>query len=232
METKKTTRADLESKKRIFLEIGLTVALVAVLTAFEWKTAASEATDLNMPASEAEYEVMVPITVSSPQLPPPPPPQIRALTDWIDIVEEEDPLANELDIIDIETTTNGTSNGPITLEQLGNIGTQDDELEPTVFVPAEDMPFFPNVQQWIGKHIKYPPIAAENGIYGKVYVQFVVEKNGSISNVKVIKGVDASLDKEAVRVIESMPKWTPGKQRGKAVRVSYTMPINFQLSGY
>lgn len=93
------------------------------------------------------------------------------------------------------------------------------------------MPKFPggNVQKWISKHIKYPMIAQENNIQGKVFVQFVIEKDGSVSNVKVTRSVDPSLDKEAIRVIQSMPKWTPGKQRQKPVRVSFTVPINFQL---
>ena len=94
------------------------------------------------------------------------------------------------------------------------------------------MPSFPggNVQKWISKNVKYPVLAMENGIQGKVYIQFVIEKDGSITDVKVVRGVDASLDKEAVRVVKAMPKWKPGKQRGKPVRVSYTLPINFQLS--
>ena len=94
------------------------------------------------------------------------------------------------------------------------------------------MPSFPggNVQKWIAKNVKYPVLAMENGIQGKVYIQFVIERDGSITDVKVLRGVDASLDKEAVRVVKAMPKWKPGKQRGKPVRVSYTLPINFQLS--
>lgn len=232
MEAKKTPKADLENKKNIFLEIGLMISLLAVFSAFEWKTAVPETSDFITVSTDPGDEIMVPITTFSLQQPPPPPPQLRPLTDWIDIVEDEDPFANELDISDITTTSNGTSNAPISIEDIGNIGTQSDELEPVVFVPSEDMPFFPDVQQWIAKHIKYPAIAAENGIYGKVYVRFIVEKNGSVSNVEIVKGVDPSLDKEAIRVIESMPKWTPGKQRGKAVRVSYNMPIKFQLTNY
>lgn len=80
------------------------------------------------------------------------------------------------------------------------------------------------------KNVKYPVLAMENGIQGKVFIQFVIERDGSITDVKVARGVDASLDKEAVRVVQSMPKWKPGKQRGKPVRVAYTLPINFQLS--
>ena len=93
------------------------------------------------------------------------------------------------------------------------------------------MPQFPggSVQKWIAKTVKYPMIAQENNIQGKVFVQFVIEKDGSVSDVKVARSVDPSLDKEAIRVVKAMPKWKPGKQRGKPVRVSYTVPINFQL---
>lgn len=100
-----------------------------------------------------------------------------------------------------------------------------------VFVVVETMPSFPggNPQNWIAKNIKYPAIAVENGIQGKVYVQFVIEKDGSITDVKVIRGIDASLDNEALRVIKTMPNWNPGKQKGHPVRVTYTMPIAFSL---
>lgn len=106
------------------------------------------------------------------------------------------------------------------------------ESGPDVFIVVETMPTFPggNPQNWIAKNIKYPAIAIDNGIQGKVFVQFVIEKDGSITDTKVIRGVDASLDNEALRVIKTMPNWNPGKQKGNAVRVLYTMPIVFALS--
>jgi len=110
---------------------------------------------------------------------------------------------------------------------------EEDESKAEVFVIVEDMPEFPGgelaLRQWIANNIKYPVIAAENGIQGKVYVQFVVDRDGGISNARIARGVDASLDQEALRVVNSLPKWKPGMQRGKPVRVSYTVPINFQL---
>lgn len=102
-----------------------------------------------------------------------------------------------------------------------------------IFSVVEQMPVFPHgkVNEWIAKNVKYPIPAIEKGIQGKVYVQYVVEKDGSITNAKILKGVDASLDKEALRVVRAMPKWQPGKQKGENVNVSYTLPINFALSG-
>ena len=110
----------------------------------------------------------------------------------------------------------------------------EEEEEEVVFVVVESMPEFPGGQQalfkYLSENVKYPVIAQENGIQGRVICQFVVNKDGSIVDVEVVRsGGDASLDKEAIRVIKSMPKWKPGKQRGKAVRVKYTVPVNFKL---
>lgn len=231
MEVKKTRKADLENKKNIFFEIGLTIAVAAVFVAFEWKTPVQETSDFITVNFDPGDEIMIPITQITRMQPPPPPPPAMRPTDLIHIVEEEDPLLEELDIQNINTDQNTHGTNPINIENL-NYGPDVDADEDAIlpFVPLEDMPYFPNVQQWITKHIKYPAVASELGIYGKVYIQFVVEKDGSVSNVKVARGVDASLDKEAVRVIESMPKWKPGKQRNKPVRVAYTMPIFFKLN--
>ncbi|MBQ7471406.1 MAG: energy transducer TonB [Prevotella sp.] len=104
------------------------------------------------------------------------------------------------------------------------------EVAQKIFDVVEQQPQFPgNLNQYLRDHINYPTIAQENGIQGKVIVQFVVERDGSITQVNVIRGVDPSLDKEAVRVVKSMPKWTPGKQNGQAVRVKFTLPVNFKL---
>jgi periplasmic protein TonB len=106
-----------------------------------------------------------------------------------------------------------------------------DEEQNKIFEVVEQQPSFPggSVNGWLGEHIKYPVVAAENGIQGRVVVQFVVEKDGSVSQVKVVRGVDPSLDKEAVRVISSMPKWIPGKQNGVSVRSRFTVPVTFRL---
>ena len=110
----------------------------------------------------------------------------------------------------------------------------EEEEEEVVFVVVETMPEFPGGQQalfkYLSENVKYPVIAQENGIQGRVICQFVVNKDGAIVDVEVVRsGGDPSLDKEAMRVIKSMPKWNPGKQRGKAVRVKYTVPVNFRL---
>lgn len=227
MENKKSMKADLENKKHVFLEMGFMVALAALLFAFEWKVSVEESSDY-ITVSDIPMEVeMVPVTLMS-QLPPPPPAPPQ-LIDMLEIVDELEDVDAELELID---ASNESANEEYVAPVPGDWGYGDeasDEIIP--FLPSEDMPVFPgNVQQWIGKHVRYPDLAAQNGIEGRVYVQFVVERDGSVSNIKVVRGVDASLDKEAVRVVSEMPKWKPGKQRGKAVRVSYTLPIVFRLN--
>lgn len=227
MEAKKTKKADLENKKNIFFEIGLMVALGTVLFAFEWKVSVAEPADF-ITVSDIPTDVeMIPITMQN-VLPSPPPPAPKFF-EIMQIVEELDEVTEDLEITDADDNSENQEN--LNISNL-NYDTEDigDEIIP--FLPSEDMPVFPgNVQKWIGKNVKYPVLAMENGIQGKVLIQFVVEKDGSISNIKVVRRVDPALDKEAIRVISEMPKWKPGKQRGKPVRVSYTLPITFQL-GY
>lgn len=227
MEAKKTQKADLENKKNIFFEIGLMVALGTVLFAFEWKVSVAEPTDF-ITVSDIPTDIeMTPITMQN--VLPPPPPAAPKFFEIMQIVEELDEATEDLEITDADDNSENQEN--FNISNL-NYDTEDlgDEIIP--FLPSEDMPVFPgNVQKWIGKNVKYPVLAMENGIQGKVLIQFVVEKDGSISNIKVVRRVDPALDKEAIRVISEMPKWKPGKQRGKPVRVSYTLPITFQL-GY
>ena len=228
MEIKKSPKADLERKKGIFFEIGLSLALAILLFAFEWKSSSEEVGQFQTVAEEQIEEEIIPITQQM-MKPPPPPPPAPKLTDLIDIVEDDTDIDEELEIQDAEDDS-ANQDAP----DLTDIGDYDGEAtdEQDVFVVVENMPTFPggNVQRWIAKNVKYPVIAMENGVQGKVYIQFVIEKDGSISDVKVIRGVDSSLDREAMRVVKAMPKWKPGKQRNKPVRVSYTLPINFQLS--
>ena len=110
----------------------------------------------------------------------------------------------------------------------------EEENEDEFFLDVETMPEFPGgdagLMKYIQNNVKYPPIAKEYNITGKVFVSFIVDKSGSVSDVKIARGVDKSLDAEALRVVKSLPKYKPGKQRGKAVRVMFTIPINFTLN--
>ena len=228
MEIKKSPKADLEGKKGVFFEIGLTLALAVLLFAFEWKSSTEQVTPFQTPAEEQIEDEIIPITQQMLKPPPPPPPAPK-LTDLIDIVEDDTNSDEELEILAAQDQSEN-----LEIENLAECAENGEEStgESEIFQVVEDMPSFPggNVSKWIAKNVKYPVLAMENGIQGKVFIQFVIERDGSITDVKVARGVDASLDKEAVRVVQSMPKWKPGKQRGKPVRVAYTLPINFQLS--
>lgn len=228
METKKSSKADLENKKNIFFEIGLLVAISVVFLAFEWKTVSVETSDFITVSWEPEEEIMVPITQNLSQ-PPPPPPALLTFN-ALDLVDETF-LESDVELTDPEDISGNSSSSSSSSVQNGFDEYEIEETDEVIpFVPAEDMPQFNgDLKQWLKQNLNYPSIALDMNIQGKVFIQFVVEKDGSISNIKVMRGVDASLDQEAVRVIQSMPKWIPGKQRGRPVRVAYNMPITFEL---
>lgn len=226
MELKKTPKADLENKRNIFVQLGLVLSLGIVLMAFNLNDAVKSVNTLGDLEAEAIEDEVIPITRQEEVKPPPPPPPpkvIEVLTIIDDDVEVDEEFEFESTEADDATIIDAV---PVIEEDEG-------EEDAEVFVIVEDMPEFPGgelaLRKWIANNIKYPVIAAENGIQGKVYVQFVVDKDGSISNARIARGVDPSLDQEALRVVNNLPKWKPGMQRGKPVRVSYTVPINFQL---
>jgi protein TonB len=228
MDSKKSPKADLESKKNVFFMLGLVIALGVTLAAFEWTSKASKADSLGSIQSQAVEEEIIPITRETEVKPPPPPPPPKVV-EVLNIVDDNVKIEDELKIDDTEANkTTIIDVAPVIKAQA-----EEEEEEAQVFFIVDDMPEFPGgelaLRKYIANAIKYPVIAQENGIQGKVYVTFVVDKDGSISDARIARGVDASLDKEALRVVGTLPKWKPGKQRGKPVRVSYTVPINFVL---
>lgn len=226
MEVKKTPKADLESKKTVFLQIGLVVALSLVLVAFEWTS-----TDVNVDFSLQEEDIeveeeIIPITRQEEVKPPPPPPP-PAVADILNIVEDDVELDEELEIMDTEMSQDD-------IVDFSNLVFEEETRdEGEIFMIVEEMPEFPGgpeaLQRYLSQSVRYPVIAQENGIQGRVYIQFVINQNGEVTNATILRGVDPSLDREALRVVEAMPKWKPGKQRNRPVRVSYTVPINFVL---
>ena len=229
MEVKKTPKADLETKRNLFLMIGLVLALGIVLFAFEWKTTPKKTESLGQIESQEVEEEIIPITREQEVKPPPPPPPPQVV-EVLNIVDDDVEIEDELQIEDSEADDETIIDvAPV----ISTEEEEEEEEEAKVFFIVEDMPEFPGgemaLRQYIANAIKYPVIAQENGIQGKVYVTFVVDKDGTISDARIARGVDPSLDKEALRVVNMLPKWKPGKQRGKAVRVSYTVPINFVL---
>lgn len=226
MEVKKTPKADLESKKTVFLQIGLVVVLSLVLVAFEWTS-----TDVNVDFSLQEEDIeveeeIIPITRQEEVKPPPPPPP-PAVADILNIVEDDVELDEELEIMDTEMSQDDI------VDFSNMVFEEETRDEGEIFMIVEEMPEFPGgseaLQKYLAQSVRYPVIAQENGIQGRVYIQFVINQNGEVTNATILRGVDPSLDREALRVVEAMPKWKPGKQRNRPVRVSYTVPINFVL---
>ena len=226
MEVKKTDKANLEKNRGMFLQLGYVVVLGLVLLAFEWGTRPSDLNSLGQLDNLDLEEEIIPITrQNQPPPPPPPPPQT---TEVINIVEDDVEIEDELILDDTEAD----QDTEIDIVEFDEDDEEVNEME--VFFVVEDMPTFQGQSSdafriYIQRNLKYPMIAQENGVSGRVFVQFDVDASGSIINVTVVRGVDPSLDKEAVRVVKSSPKWTPGKQRGRAVRVRFTFPIVFQL---
>jgi len=229
MELKKSVKADLENKKGTFILIGLVLSLGLCFLAFEWTTKPAEVSSLGkLSAAQVEEEV-IPVTRQE-EIKTPPPPPAPTVVEVLNIVDNNANINNDLDVFDSEADNE-------TLIEVAPIVAakeeKEDAEEAQVFFIVEEMPEFPGgeaaLRSFIAKSINYPVIAQENGIQGKVYVTFVVDRDGGISEAKIARGVDPSLDKEALRVVNSLPKWKPGKQRGKPVRVSYTVPISFVL---
>ena len=225
MQLKKSQKASLEDKKVVYVLMGFVFVLSLCYVALEWTE--KEVTKYEVADMEFTFEEEVEIQQTTQETTPPPPPppvqEVEVLNVVEDDVETESIEINTEDDKDVEVVIAAPVEAPV-----------EEEEEEVVFVVVETMPEFPGGQQalfkYLSENVKYPVIAQENGIQGRVICQFVVNKDGSIVEVEVVRsGGDPSLDKEAVRVIKSMPKWKPGQQRGKPVRVKYTVPVNFKL---
>ena len=229
MEIKKSPKANLENKKFLFMEIGLIAALLMVLGAFEWSTTETTVSILEEETAVVIEEEQVPITQEE-QLPPPEVPKEPVMSDIIDIVDDDIKVEDNFLISTEDDASLGVEIKDYVVEQE-----EEEEVEEEVpFAIVEQKPTFQGgdantFTKWVFSKIVYPEIAKENGVQGRVTLQFTIETAGSVKNVKVLRGVDSSLDKEAVRVVSSSPKWKPGIQRNNPVRVKYTFPVVFQL---
>lgn len=225
METKKSSKANLENKRFLFVEIGMAVSLALVLMAFQSGTSTKTAAILPEDYVEVIAEDDIPVTMETPPAPPAAP---VFFTDVIEVMDDEIYLEEDFISFDetgIEVPVMDYIEAPVEEEV---------EEEPVIFVAVEEKPQFNGgdaneFSKWVAQNLDYPEMARSNGVQGKVVLSFVIAKDGSITDVKVLRGVDSSLDKEAVRVVSSSPRWTPGKQRDRAVPVSYTFPVLFQL---
>jgi len=227
MEIKKNPQADLERHKVTYIQIGLAVVLGLMLVAFNWTTREKKIESLgNVVAVSLEEEMVATEREQLPEPPPPPPPVKELVIEQLTIVEDNQAETN----IDINTEATEKTQ----VEQREIVVKEEEAVEePEIFLVVEEQPEFPGgmaeLMKYLRENIRYPQIAKENGIQGKVYVSFVVDDQGKITRIKVVRGVDPALDAEAIRVVENMPRWKPGKQRGKPVFVQYNLPINFVL---
>ena len=227
MEIKKTPKADLENKKSTWMLIGYVIVLAFMFIAFEW-TKRDIKIDTSQALTDLYFEEeMVPITEQEENVAPPPP-EVAPINETLEIV------ADDADVEETVIASSEETGKAVEVKYVPVTVVEEEPEEQTIFEVVEQMPEFPNggmagLMQFLSKNIKYPTIAQENGTQGRVTVQFVVNKDGSIVDAKVIRGVDPYLDKEALRVIGTMPKWKPGMQRGKPVRVKYTVPVMFRL---
>ncbi|MEO9659591.1 MAG: energy transducer TonB [Maribacter dokdonensis] len=233
MEPKKNPKADLTKNSSLYFVIGLFAVMLFTYVAFEWKTY-DEVNDYDISMNVDDLlDEEVPMTEQIKTPPPPPPP---AAPEIIEVVEDEEEVEETV----IESTETSQEEEIVEVEDVVV-----DEIEEDVDVPfavIEDVPVFPGcenesdkracfnkmIQKHIGKNFRYPEIAQEMGVQGRVSVMFVIQKDGSIGNVRM-RGPDKNLEAEAARIISKLPKMTPGKQRGRAVRVPFSIPINFKL---
>ena len=229
MEIKKTEKASMENKRFLFTEIGMVIALLIVWGAFSYTSREKKVATLEADQTVVEVEDMVPITEETPP-PPEAAPKIPILSDQIDIVDDNIKVDDSM-FQNIEDSNEGFEIMDY-IESAPEEETIEEEAIP--FQLVEEKPSFNGgdaneFSKWVNSRLVYPEIAKENGVQGRVTLQFTVNADGTVSNVKVLRGVDSSLDKEAVRVVSSSPKWKPGKQRDRAVKVTYTVPVIFQL---
>lgn len=230
MEIKKSDKANLEKAKGMFLQLGLVIALGIVIVAFEWKSYDKEAEEVQITQVVQEVEEMV-IQTKAEEPPPPPEEPPQAETTEFEIVDDDQELENEFNIESFENTTNADVFIPtVEIEEV-----EEEEEETTIFTVVEESAMFPGGQaelmKYLAQNIKYPQQARETGTQGLVYVTFVVEKDGSLTDIKILRDIGSGCGEEAIRVVKSMPKWKAAKQRGKAVRMQFNLPVKFTLAG-
>ncbi|WP_455585121.1 energy transducer TonB [Bacteroides sp.] len=227
MEVKKSKRAAIESQRGTWLLMGFVVVLAFMFVTFEWTQHDINVATGSLADEPVFVETLLPITYPEEKLEPPPPPAIK-VAELLDIVDDDDPEADAV-VVSSEYLDEPyvVKYNPVVVE------TENEPVEDVIFVSVEKMPEFPGgnaaLFQYLNKNIKYPVVPQEQGIQGKVIIQFVVDKDGTITDPVVVRSVDPYLDKEALRVIKAMPKWNPGMQSRQAVRVKYTVPVSFRL---
>lgn len=221
MVAKKSPQANLENKRTIPVLMGFVMVLSLLFIVFEWSRKELNFDKVNYSGVKVIDDDPLPITMPEKPLPPPPPP--APISDFVNVIPDEAKPTTAQPITD---ATPVDAPGDITKTTYETGGEEIDEIVGYV----EEMPEFKgDVMTYLAKNLKYPAVPQDLGIQGRVICQFVINKDGSIVDIQVVRSVDKHLDNEAIRVIKSMPNWKPGRMNGKPVRVKYTLPVNFRL---
>ncbi len=229
MELKKNPKADLNKKKTLFLEIGLVISLGFAIGIFTVSQTEKKIEQLDLGTVADEIE-MIDITTQEEQQKPETPVKqsIQVISDILNVVKNDTKITTSFDFAEFDEMSD------INIEAFEIEVTEEEIEEDTPIIKAEKMPTFQGgdlmkFREWVQKRLRYPQIAQENGISGRVTLSFVIERDGSLTNIEVLQTPDRSLSEEAIRVLKTSPKWEPGKQRNQPVRVKYTLPVAFQI---
>lgn len=225
MEIKKSPKADLKNKRGLLLEIGLVVSLLLVIAAFSYTPKEKRVEKIDLQTAIVEEQI-VEITRQD-QKPPEPPRkvEVKVIADLLQVVTNDTKITTDVDFTEFDEDVEVVQTVPVEEEVV-------EEDQP--FLIAETMPSFQGgdlntFRNWVQQNVKFPQIALENGIQGRVVLSFVIEKDGRLTNIQVLQTPDRSLSEEAIRVLSKSPKWSPGKQRNQVVRVKYTLPVDFRV---
>ena len=226
MEIKKSPKADLQNKRGLLLEIGLVISLALVILAFAYTPKEHRIDQIDDNTAIVEEQI---IEITRQDQKPPEPPkkvEVKVIADLLQVVTNDTKITTEVDFVDFDEET----------EVIQQVEVQEEEIvEDQPFLVAETMPSFQGgdlntFRNWVQQNVKFPTIALENGIQGRVVLSFVIEKDGRLTNIQVLQTPDRSLSEEAIRVLNKSPKWSPGKQRNQVVRVKYTLPVDFRVA--
>ena len=225
MEIKKSPKADLQNKRGLLLEIGLIVALALVIAAFAYTPKEHRIEQVDLIYGPVDEQI-VEITRQD-QKPPEPPKkvEVKVIADLLQVVTNETKIATDINFAEFDEDT----------EVLQQVEVKEEIIEDDQpFLTAETMPSFQGgdlntFRKWVQDNVRFPQIALENGISGRVVLSFVIEKDGRLTNIQVLMTPDRSLSEEAIRVLSKSPKWSPGKQRNQVVRIKYTLPVDFRM---
>ena len=225
MEIKKSPKADLQNKRGLLLEIGLIIALVAVIGAFSYTPKEYRNEQIETETAPVETEITEITRQPEKQPEAPKKVEVKVIADILEVVTNDTQIETDITFVDFDQEADVIQQVAIEEEVI-----EDDQP----FLVAETMPSFQGgdlntFRNWVQQNVKFPQIALENGIQGRVVLTFVIEKDGRLTNIQVLQTPDRSLSEEAIRVLSKSPKWSPGKQRNQVVRVKYTLPVDFRV---